>query len=314
MNISLKISYNLGVVMNGKRKAEEIRVFEAVDCKIPDLAEMKLVATVTDVDRDNSDPLRQEHYYHDGKQFWIVERGVDNLPMTVGHKIEVMQSGIYVKGSFGIDLYSDFDCPSRESVIQSARSFVTDDRDSALEKLNERELSRYGFYNGIVFKITEEPVYYGMTFGMGGNHGGTALLLGGISEAHRCSGSVFNLTQRSEAISRAEKIAIDRGDTKSLPIVKLMGLDVEIHDAAVFQLSPYRAELLKQGVISAASFVLNNPDGLEILERLYTEAWSDYRQHNFDCYLDELIRKVSRNIGKDELVLRLTGFNSLSRD
>lgn len=70
---------------------------------------------------------------------------------------------------------------------------------------------------GVTYCVASEPCYKVMTFGMGWNHGGTALMLdivSGVKPKNR-----FGLLDLEAAIEDATETAADRGDSQSLPIV-----------------------------------------------------------------------------------------------
>ena len=77
-----------------------------------------------------------------------------------------------------------------------------------------------------------EPVYKVMTFGLGHNHGGTALM----SELCGYNPNIpwdryFPLSQREAAIAEATRIAAARGDTDDLPIRPHNDFDILIPEA-----------------------------------------------------------------------------------
>jgi hypothetical protein len=85
-----------------------------------------------------------------------------------------------------------------------------------------------------VWTKAEEPVYAVSTYGMGGNHGSTALGIESVSRYKTPDGRpvndwVFPLDQREEAVQKALEVARDRGDDQSferirnVPAVELSG-------------------------------------------------------------------------------------------
>lgn len=74
--------------------------------------------------------------------------------------------------------------------------------------------------DGTLWQKTSEPVYYARTYGLGNNHGSTALHVGSVhefkTEEAACPEYVFPADQREEAIAYTLALAERRGDTRSL--------------------------------------------------------------------------------------------------
>lgn len=69
--------------------------------------------------------------------------------------------------------------------------------------------ARFLIIDGAVWSETSEPYYTVATFGMGGNHGGTGLMVGG-------GGQVFRADEFEAARACAIETAAERGDTKDV--------------------------------------------------------------------------------------------------
>ncbi len=97
------------------------------------------------------------------------------------------------------------------------------------------------------------------TFGLGHNNGGTALFAWMEYNANINRSRYFRADQREKAIAEAERIALARGDTKSVPITHIGDIDV----------------LLPECVRRHPE--LDGPDGDSFLNRLdrVTEAMPD---------------------------------------
>lgn len=72
------------------------------------------------------------------------------------------------------------------------------------------------FIDGIRYEHTEEPRYYIRTFGLGYNHGGTALFAGNRETGKH----TYRIDQFEEAAAEATRTALERGDDKSLPFTE----------------------------------------------------------------------------------------------
>lgn len=72
--------------------------------------------------------------------------------------------------------------------------------------------------DGKPHRAVSEPRYVAQTFGLGSNHGGTALFVTDHYNPNLRADRYFNLKDREAAIACAESIAKGRGDTQSYPI------------------------------------------------------------------------------------------------
>lgn len=80
--------------------------------------------------------------------------------------------------------------------------------------------------DGWAWVASMEPYYEVTTFGLGHNHGGTALMVG-----HGFARDSFKLNQLEAAIAQATKVATERGDTNDLPITPHEVFTVHIPEA-----------------------------------------------------------------------------------
>lgn len=72
--------------------------------------------------------------------------------------------------------------------------------------------------DGIPHRAAYEPRYVVMTFGLGANHGGTAVMPATYLNTNIKSENYFGLLELEAALSYATRIAEGRGDTKNLPM------------------------------------------------------------------------------------------------
>lgn len=92
---------------------------------------------------------------------------------------------------------------------------IEDNFDEVKKKLTE-DAEKYLIYDNRVWKPHGEPRYVVMTFGLGHNHGGTALMLDYGYNPNIGHERYFNALQRDEAIQSAKEVAKRRGDTESI--------------------------------------------------------------------------------------------------
>jgi hypothetical protein len=91
---------------------------------------------------------------------------------------------------------------------------------TAAEAFDEAEGIGHGYLliDGELHAATDEPKYVVMTFGLGHNHGGTSLSIDSHYNPNIPWRNYYRLDERLSAVREAERVARDRGDTKSIPI------------------------------------------------------------------------------------------------
>lgn len=82
-------------------------------------------------------------------------------------------------------------------------------------------IDRFLLIDGVVHERIGEPMFVIMTFGLGHNHGGTALMLSNWYNPNLRKDAYFTALQRDEAIAEAKRIAERRGDTDSISSVEV---------------------------------------------------------------------------------------------
>ena len=95
------------------------------------------------------------------------------------------------------------------------------------------EMSQYLIVDGVLYEtLIGKPYYIIYTFGLGGNHGGTALLVSYSTAPKRMikqnKGWAFSINDTEKAISTAIEIASDRGDTNYIEFIKKSKIDIKI--------------------------------------------------------------------------------------
>lgn len=118
----------------------------------------------------------------------------------------------------------DAPCEVRDALGSRLRSDLQVMSEEKVEKALDEIANYHLLIDGKHYRPAGEPFYEVITFGLGGNHGGTACML--VTHSSNPESS-FGLLERDAAIAKAHKIATERGDTKNLPIVP-SGPDIEI--------------------------------------------------------------------------------------
>jgi hypothetical protein len=97
---------------------------------------------------------------------------------------------------------------------------------------------RHIVLRGRIWEQVGEPRYVAQTFGLGCNHGGTALLTSNSYNGNISRDAYYRIDQLAIAIKEAERIAKARGDTKNIPIRPNTRFDVRL--PGVLRLNPRR--------------------------------------------------------------------------
>src|SRR5699024_3865202 len=88
------------------------------------------------------------------------------------------------------------------------------------DELEQAIQARYGrdlIIDGAVWRRCGEPIYTIATFGMGGNHGGTGLMVDSTDQFRGNVDLAFRADEYELAREKATKFALERGDTESVP-------------------------------------------------------------------------------------------------
>lgn len=87
---------------------------------------------------------------------------------------------------------------------------------NAAIKMARADLRKYLLVDGVLFNCVSEPRYCIYTFGLGHNHGGTALSVDYHYNPNISKECYFSALQGKEAVEEAKRIALGRGDTESI--------------------------------------------------------------------------------------------------
>lgn len=118
------------------------------------------------------------------------------------------------------------------------------------------QLDNLVLIDGVMHRTAGEPCYKVMTFGLGSNRGGTALMLDCAPEKRTKGNSeyLFGLLDRETAIEAATETATERGDTKNLPIVPHgPQFEVLITEAIKLRIKQPKARITKPKVVLGIS-------------------------------------------------------------
>ena len=95
------------------------------------------------------------------------------------------------------------------------KSIVLHSTFEEMKDLLHHEAAKHVVFDGKIWARCGEPRYVVMTFGLGHNHGGTALMITSVYNPNISAKCYFNALQKREALEAAKAIALRRGDTDS---------------------------------------------------------------------------------------------------
>ena len=102
------------------------------------------------------------------------------------------------------------------TINQNGRGYPYDANEKTRISDIRKAAKRFLIIDGDIYQISGEPRYYTITFGLGHNHGGSSFSISEYYNGNIGKQNYFNALQQKEAIEHFEKIALGRGDTKSV--------------------------------------------------------------------------------------------------
>lgn len=139
------------------------------------------------------------------------------------------------------------------SVVQESN------KESVIAKLTQDVNNNYVVYDGKVWVRCGEPHYTYNTFGMGHNHGGTGFFIEECWDTDRVHSSVFNALDREKAIEHAVLVALKRGDTNDVELIKNTDKNIEVlipEAVKIRSREEYDAELAKKQAFEETKLII----------------------------------------------------------
>lgn len=183
-------------------------------------------------ERTEFKPFTQELRYYQGKLFRKAYRRYGAIIYCNQTKdLEEVAAGLtrrmtYMSGKF------DDSTP----LITPESILLNNNREALIEKTRQ-QASRFILFKGEIWETCTEPMYVAMTFGLGGNHGGTALMITEYYNPNIASECYFRASDREKAITYAIEAAKRRRDIESISRIG-KGEIIEIVDPAMVRRVP----------------------------------------------------------------------------
>lgn len=120
-----------------------------------------------------------------------------------------------------------------------------------------KETRDFLLVDGELYKVTSEPRYEIVTFGLGHNHGGTGMFCSYNYNPNIRKESYFSALQGEQAVAYANKVAAGRGDTKDVGKFKPF---IVCHMPELVKVKPNKQHGNGNDFMNAMENVINNSD------------------------------------------------------
>lgn len=155
---------------------------------------------------------------------------------SYGAAISTAQTELkYVIADIKSDLYR-YSLYEKENLFSDKSVYISDNLSETLNSMQARA-NKYISLDGELWKECGEPRYVVNTFGLGHNHGGTAMFIEEFYNSNISSKNYFNAVDRDKAITYAKETAIARGDTDSVKRIGKME-NIEVLIPEFFKVDP----------------------------------------------------------------------------
>ena len=155
---------------------------------------------------------------------------------SYGAAISTAQTELkYVIADIKSDLYR-YSLYGKENLFSDKSVYISDNLSEIVDNMQARA-NKYISLDGELWKECGEPRYVVNTFGLGHNHGGTAMFIEEFYNSNISSKNYFNAVDRDKAITYAKETAIARGDTDSVKRIGKME-NIEVLIPEFFKVDP----------------------------------------------------------------------------
>lgn len=155
---------------------------------------------------------------------------------SYGAAISTAQTELkYVIADIKSDLYR-YSLYEKENLFSDKSVYISDNLSEIVDNMQARA-NKYISLDGELWKECGKPRYVVNTFGLGHNHGGTAMFIEEFYNSNISSKNYFNAVDRDKAITYAKETAIARGDTDSVKRIGKME-NIEVLIPEFFKVDP----------------------------------------------------------------------------
>ena len=141
-------------------------------------------------------------------------------------------SGALDRGSYSMDDFKE----DIERAGDCYRCWPGKGKDDVLRSLHEF-VESHVLIDGVIFEQKNEPRYVVQTFGLGHNHGGTAMMITNRYNPNLSKNCYFSALERDKAIAYANEVASARGDTNNVGTFG-RGIDIKVYMPEMVRCNP----------------------------------------------------------------------------
>lgn len=221
MKIETTIKYYEGYIPPKCRKTRYKEVFKSVWVNIPETTFDRLKLAF--IDNWNN----WEIYLYNGK---LYKKTFFNISTAYDKTITNALDDLIMWRKRGSQYYA-----KRKNLVCDFNDYANYETRKDIVKRLKKEMSQYLIVDGILYEMVIGKPYYNIyTFGLGNNHGGTALFVSYSTApkqiVKQSKGMSFCINDTDKAIAKAIQIASNRGDTKYIDMIKKPKIDIKIPD------------------------------------------------------------------------------------
>jgi len=233
MKVKIKFSYTEDEVPPGCRKSRHVHYDNGMlECQIPEISATEApIAIIAMRNRGAIFPSSTVEYRWHGGQLWT------------RYRVRDAQKSSHTCGK------KDYNHPRIPATLNITTGWAgCKSNDAGLQYYcykSKRDITRelraqmkdHLIIGGKFYRSAGEPRYVVMTFGLGQNHGGTAVMIDDHYNSNISKARYFTLLELDKAKALATDIATRRGDTRSLPI-KPIGPRLKVLNNEAIRLNP----------------------------------------------------------------------------
>ncbi len=219
MKIETKIKFYEGYIPPKRRKMQYNEVFKNVWVNIKETTFDSLKLAF--IDHCN----KWRVYYYNGK---LYKQKPFNRNLAYNDEVDNVLDDLILWRKNGSMYYAK---PKSNALCYGDYSNYETPKD--IVKRLKYEMSQYLIVDGVLYEtIVGKPYYNIYTFGLGGNHGGTALFVSYSTAPKRMikesKGMAFAINDTEKAMTTAIQIASDRRDTNYIEFIKKSKIDIKM--------------------------------------------------------------------------------------
>lgn len=219
MDFNVELTYKeeyLPTPRHRKLRTREVTEPVTVSVRECAAAEAPVALIVHDLARYADNILPTEFRFYDGEFYTPV----------LNHDMVVPENRIVARQPFDVTKLGRY-----------FRNHSHPNKEEALAQFQEKA-EQYLIIDGALWQRTGEPRYEICTFGLGHNHGSTALMISTHYNGNKPWDCYYSALEHDKAIADAVETARRRGDTESIPRIESKRYRIDVLDPSAVRLDP----------------------------------------------------------------------------